>query len=61
LLISTPAVWIEQGAAYGNEFERHKSLWHFTDFITQPGAEVIKDGSQDDMGYMMLVVKITKQ
>jgi hypothetical protein len=54
-------VWIEQGAAYGNEFERHKSLWHFTDFFGMQGLEVIKDGSQDDMGYKMLVVKIIKQ
>ena len=59
LLISTPAVWIEQGAAYGNELETHRSLWHFTDFIGMPGVEIIKDGREDDMGYMMLVVKIT--
>ncbi len=60
LLISTPAVWIEQGAAYGNELETHRSLWHFTDFIGMQGLEIIKDGREDDMGYMMLVVKITK-
>ena len=60
LLISTPAVWIEQGAAYGNELETHRSLWHFTDFISVPGAEIIRDGREDDMGYKMLVVKITK-
>ena len=60
LLISTPAVWIEQGAAYGNELETHRSLWHFTDFIGMPGVEIIRDGREDDMGYMMLVVKITK-
>lgn len=60
LLISTPAVWIEQGAAYGNELEIHRSLWHFTDFIGMPGVEIIKDGREDDMGYKMLVVKITK-
>jgi 2-polyprenyl-3-methyl-5-hydroxy-6-metoxy-1,4-benzoquinol methylase len=60
LLISTPAVWIEQGAAYGNELETHRSLWHFTDFIGMQGVEIIKDGREDDMGYMMLVVKITK-
>lgn len=60
LLISTPAVWIEQGAAYNNELETHRSLWHFTDFIGMPGVEIIKDGREDDMGYMMLVVKITK-
>jgi len=60
LLISTPAVWIEQGAAYGNQLETHRSLWHFTDFIGMPGVEIIKDGREDDMGYKMLVVKITK-
>lgn len=60
LLISTPAKWIEQGAEYSNELERHRSLWHFTDFISIPGAEIIKDGREDDMGYEMLVVKITK-
>ena len=60
LLVSTPAVWIEQGAAYGNELETHRSLWHFTDFIGMPGVDIIKDGREDDMGYMMLVVKITK-
>ena len=60
LLISTPAVWIEQGAAYGNELETHRSLWHFTDFIGMQGVEIIKDGREDDMGYKMLVVKITK-
>lgn len=61
LLISTPAVWIEQGAAYGNELETHRSLWHFTDFIGMHGVEIIKDGGrEDDMGYKMLVVKITK-
>ena len=61
LLISTPAVWIEQGAAYGNELETHRSLWHFTDFIGMPGVEIIKEGCrEDDMGYKMLVVKITK-
>ena len=60
LIISTPAVWIEQGAAYGNEFERHKSLWNYSDFTNMLGVEIIKDGREDDMGYMMLVVKITK-
>jgi hypothetical protein len=25
LFVGTPAVWMDQGAAYGNEFERHRS------------------------------------
>ena len=59
LIISTPAVWIEQGDAYGNELERHRSLWHFTDFLD---CEIIDTGTQpDDIGYMMLTVKYTQR
>ncbi len=31
LYVGTPGVWIEQGEAYGNEFERHRSLWKADD------------------------------
>lgn len=59
LIISTPGIWIEQGDAYGNELERHKSLWHFTDFMD---CEIIDPGiKEDDMGYIMLTVKYTKR
>ena len=59
LIISTPGVWIEQGDAYGNELERHRSLWHFTDFLD---CEIIDPGTkEDDMGYIMLTVKYTKR
>jgi hypothetical protein len=27
LIVATPAVFFDQSAVYGNEFERHRSLW----------------------------------
>jgi len=58
LIIVTPAVWIEQGDAYGNELERHRSLWTRQDF---PGFGIVKDGGMDDMGYRMLVTEYIKR
>ncbi|MFN5251058.1 MAG: methyltransferase domain-containing protein [Bacteroidota bacterium] len=58
-VIVTPGVWIEQGAAYGNELETHRSLWSAFDF-TAHGFQVVKDGSEDDMGYKMVVVEYIK-
>lgn len=56
LVVVTPAVWIEQGAAYGNELETHRSLWCDEDFRNQ-GMGIVKDGTVDDMGYMMIVAE----
>lgn len=56
LVIVTPAVWIEQGDAYGNELERHRSLWTPADFQGL-GFGIVKDGRIDDMGYMMIVAE----
>ena len=55
-VVVTPAVWIEQGAAYGNELEVHKSLWSSLDFQAH-GFHIVKDGKADDMGYMMIVAE----
>jgi len=33
LIISVPATWSAQGAAYGNEFEIHKSQWSYEEFF----------------------------
>ena len=60
LVIATPGVWIEQGDAYGNELERHRSLWTAEDF-RKLGFYIVKDGSVDDMGYMMIVAEYTKR
>ena len=58
LIVVTPAVWIEQGAAYGNELERHRSLWKPGDF---PGFYLVKDGKPDDMQYRMIVAEFIKR
>jgi hypothetical protein len=58
-VIVTPAVWIEQGAAYGNELETHRSLWTAFEFQAH-GFNVVKDGTKDDMGYMMIVMEFIK-
>lgn len=35
LYVGTPGVWIEQGAAYGNDLERHRSMWRARDLTDQ--------------------------
>lgn len=65
-LLSTPAIHCEQGAVYGNEFERHKCVWaadELLEFIAQrPGyeIEILQDGKLDSFGTMMLTACITK-
>src|SRR6478736_1120466 len=44
LMVGTPGVFCEQGAVYGNDLERHRSLWKAEDFRSL-GFEIIKDGS----------------
>ena len=55
VMVSTPAIWIEQGAAYGNEAETHRSMWSCQDF-RQLGYGVIMDGSLDAFGHKMILV-----
>lgn len=59
LLIGTPAVWAEQGAVYGNEYETHRSLWAWNEF--PPGFEVIKNGEPDEFGHRMILVKYVRK
>lgn len=59
-LLATPAVWMEQGAAYGNEFERHRSLWKPTD-LSALGFSVITDGSPDEFGNQMILACCTRE
>lgn len=56
MLISTPAVWIEQGAAHGNEYERHRSLWTEREFI-ELGFTIYKDGKPCKYGHRMIVAE----
>lgn len=57
LLVSTPAVWIKQGAVHGNEHETHKSLWYPYDFRDY---ELLMDGETDKSGHKMLLACIKK-
>jgi len=50
----TPAVWMEQGGAYGNEFERHRSLWTAAE-LSQAGLDLLDDGHIDRFGNQMLL------
>jgi hypothetical protein len=54
LFVGTPAVWMEQGAAYGNDFERHRSLWTAED-MRGTGFEILEGGRPDRFGNQMLL------
>ena len=54
LFVGTPAVWMEQGAVYGNELERHQSLWT-VDEVRAAGLAVHWDGTADAWGSAMLL------
>jgi hypothetical protein len=45
---------MDQGAAYGNEFERHRSLWK-VDELQALGFELLDDGTTDGFGNQMLL------
>lgn len=60
LYVGTPAVWMEQGAAYGNEFERHRSLWTAEE-LRQAGFDVLEDGETDQFGNQMLLAVVQKE
>ncbi|MEZ6091569.1 MAG: methyltransferase domain-containing protein [Pirellulaceae bacterium] len=49
LIVGTPASFFEQGAVYGNELERHRSLWSEEDF-QRLGFEVEIVGRASDFG-----------
>ncbi len=56
--VGTPAVWMEQGAAYGNDFERHRSLWTAED-LRLAGFEILESGEPDRFGNQMLLAVIS--
>ncbi|HQK52850.1 MAG TPA: methyltransferase domain-containing protein [Sedimentibacter sp.] len=58
LLVGTTAIFCKQDAVYGNEFERHRSLWTIDDF---KDFEIIKDGKMDKYGHYMLLTKYIKR
>ena len=57
LYVSTPGIFFEQGAAHGNELERHRSEWKVAEFAP---CHVIRAGTElDHYGHQMIVVKKT--
>lgn len=55
-IIGTPAIFCEQGAVHGNEFERHRSLWT-ADELCELGFSTIRDGAPDQYGMQMLLAE----
>ena len=56
LMVGTPAIFMEQGAVSGNEFERHRSLWTVSDFVER-GGRIEKNGEQDAFGHQMILAE----
>lgn len=54
LWVGTPAIWLPQGATFGNDFETHRSLWDAEEFELA-GLRVLLDGTQDVHGNQMLL------
>lgn len=54
LWVGTPAIWLPQGATFGNDFETHRSLWDAEEFELA-GLCVLLDGTQDVHGNQMLL------
>lgn len=57
ILMSTPAIWIEQGAYKGNDLETHHVLWG-REMFERYGFNVIRDLSYNDpYGHRMLIAE----
>lgn len=60
VVVSTPAVWAEQNAVYGNEYERHKSHWTINDFRNM-GYGIVKNGDRDEFGHRMIIADYVRK
>jgi SAM-dependent methyltransferase len=57
ILISTPAIWIPQGAWEGNEYETHRSFWT-RQKLEALGFNVLRDENYNDpLGHCMLLAE----
>jgi predicted TPR repeat methyltransferase len=56
LMVGTPAIFMEQDAVGGNEFERHRSLWTAQDFLER-GWRIEKNGAPDAFGHQMILAE----
>lgn len=60
LYVTTPSILMEQGAAYGNPLEEHKSFWRAED-LQKEGFTILQDGKDlVGAGYYVLTGRISK-
>ena len=55
LLLSTPAIWIEQGAVNGNDYEIHKSRWD-VNMLIDYGFHIVRDGNFIDSHRHIMII-----
>ena len=53
-VVTTPAVWFEQGPVNGNPFEEHHCLWTVEDFQKE-GWGIVESGAPDWLGHQMII------
>ena len=53
-IVSTPAIWMEQGNTYRNVHEAHRCLWTVEDF-KGAGFGIVMNGDLDNYGHKMIV------
>lgn len=58
LWVGTPAIWMPQQAVFGNEFERHRSLWTAQE-LGAAGLQIVMLGDRDIHGNQMLLGRFT--
>lgn len=54
LMVATPGLFVAQDDVYGNELERHLSLWLPRD-LQAHGFEILRDETPDKYGHMMVI------
>ena len=54
LMVATPGLFVAQENVYGNELERHLSLWLPKD-LQAHGFEILRDETPDKYGHMMVI------
>jgi hypothetical protein len=58
-VITTPAVWFEQGHVHGNMYEEHKSIWTVDD-LKSLGWGIVSDG-YNEFGHQMIIADYVKK
>lgn len=59
LMVATPGLFVPQENVYGNELERHLSLWLPAD-LQAHGFEILRNENPDQYGHMMVIGRYVK-